>query len=249
MSTIVAMSCEKDNYPAPEETFRGAFVDKKTGETVQTSPGTSINDGGIRIRMMEYSWSDTPEPYDFFTKQDGTFNNTKIFEGRYGIIPEGPFVPLDEEIMEIKGVVEKNFEVEPFLRLEWVGEPEMCDDGTVEISVRITRGTDNPDYQQPLKEAWLYVNQIAYVGNSSYSKNLSTFISTTDLEDYVLGEILTVRTGFPNGWNGGSGEAQTFPSIGDRPYFFRFAACTEHSNSGIKRYNFTPVKEFVVSVK
>ena len=26
---------------------------------------TAIGNTGIRIRMMEYSWSDTPEPYDF----------------------------------------------------------------------------------------------------------------------------------------------------------------------------------------
>lgn len=248
-AVFMAASCAKDNYDAPEETFRGAFIDKGTGEPLQVAPGTSINDGGIRIRMMEYSWSDNPTPYDFFAKQDGTFNNTKIFKGTYGVIPEGPFVPLEEIRLDIEGVVEHNFEVEPFLRVEWVDEPKMLDDGTVEIKVRITRGTDNPDYQAPLNDAWLYVNQISYVGSSSYSTLLSTYIPNEEFSNYTLGEVLTVRTGFPNGYNGGSGDANEFPSISDRPYFFRFAACTETANSGVKRYNFTPVKEFVVSVK
>ena len=89
-AVFMAVSCSKDNYAAPEETFRGAFIDKGTGETLQVAPGADINSGGIRIRMMEYSWSDNPTPYDFFAKQDGTFNNTRIFKGTYGVIPEGP---------------------------------------------------------------------------------------------------------------------------------------------------------------
>lgn len=246
---LMAVSCTKDNYAVPEETFRGAFIDSGTGETLQTAPGTSINDGGIRIRMMEYSWSDNPTPYDFFAKQDGTFNNTRIFKGTYGVIPEGPFVPLDEIRLDIDGVVEHDFQVEPFLRIEWADEPRMLDDGTVEVKVRITRGTDNPDYQAPLNDAWLYVNQISYVGNSSYSSILSTYISKDELSGYNFGDILTVRTGFPNGYDGGNGVANKFPEISERPYFFRFAACTDIANSGVKRYNFTPVKEFVVSVK
>mgnify|MGYP000054887998 FL=1 len=114
-------SCDVDNYGEPEETFRGAFIDKETKEPFQTAIGNT----GIRIRMMEYSWSDTPEPYDFNCMQDGTFQNTKIFAGNYGIIPEGAFVPLDEEIIDIKGTVEKTYEIEPLLRVKWVSEPQV----------------------------------------------------------------------------------------------------------------------------
>ena len=67
-------------------------------------------------------------------------------------IPEGAFVPLDEEIIDIKGTVEKTYEIEPLLRVKWVGEPQVNADGTVEVKVIITRGTNNPDYQQPLTE-------------------------------------------------------------------------------------------------
>lgn len=248
-AVFAAASCSKDNYAAPKETFRGSFIDKGTGELLQVAPGTGISDGGVRIRMMEYSWSDNPTPYDFFAMQDGTFNNTKIFKGTYGVIPEGPFVPLEEIRLDIKGTVEHDFHVEPFLRVEWAGEPEMLPDGTVEVKVRITRGTDNPDYQKPLNDAWLYVNQISYIGNSSNSSILSTYISRDELSNYNLGDVLTVRTGYPNGFNGGAGNPNKFPSMGERPYFFRFAACTDSANSGVKRYNFTPVKEFAVSAK
>ena len=74
---LLAASCSKDNYDEPQETFRGKFIDKQTGEPFQTAIGNT----GIRIRMMEYSWSDNPQPYDMNVKMDGTFNNTKVFKG------------------------------------------------------------------------------------------------------------------------------------------------------------------------
>lgn len=246
LATIFAFtSCGNDNYDAPVETFQGTFIDKETNQTIQTAASTAIEHGGIRIRMMEYSWSDNPVPYDFFAKRDGTYNNTRIFKGSYGIIPEGPFVPLTEEIIEIKGVVKKDFYVEPLLRVEWVGESVLKEDGTIEIQVKITRGTDNPDYQQPLEEAWLFVSQIDYVSNApgAYSTKFSTNITKTDLKDYTFSDILTIRTGYPNGWNGGIGDPQKIEGSYEKPYFLRFGARTSASFSSIKRYNFTDVKE------
>lgn len=182
-------SCDVDNYGEPEETFRGAFIDKETKEPFQTAIGNT----GIRIRMMEYSWSDTPEPYDFNCMQDGTFQNTKIFAGNYGIIPEGAFVPLEEEIIDIKGKVEKVFEVEPLLRLQWIGEPRVNADGSVEVKVKITRGTTNPEYQQPIEEAWLFVGETSYVGDFSFSNRFSTQLVDGAVFDILDKEITIVR--------------------------------------------------------
>lgn len=170
---LLAASCSKDNYDEPQETFRGKFIDKQTGEPFQTAIGNT----GIRIRMMEYSWSDNPQPYDMNVKMDGTFNNTKVFKGEYGITPSGAFVPLEEERIKISGTVEKTWEVEPLLRVEWVGEPVVNADGTVDVKVKVSRGTDNPDYQEALAEAWLFVSENMYVGDFSYSPNYSTRIS------------------------------------------------------------------------
>lgn len=246
LATIFAFgSCGDDNYDLPSETFRGSFIDKDTNEPIQTAASTAIEHGGICIRMMEYSWSDNPYPYDFFAKRDGTFNNTKIFKGRYGVTPEGPFVPLPEEIIDIEGVVERDYHVEPLLRVQWIGEPVLKDDGTIEARVKITRGTDDPDYQQPLEEAWLFVSQVDYVSNApdAYSPKFSTDMTQADLQNYKLGDTLTVRTGYPNGWNGGTGDPQKFDTSYERPYFLRFGARTSKSFSNIKRYNFTDVKE------
>lgn len=218
-------SCESDNYEGPKETFRGAFIDKQTKEPFQTAIGNT----GIRIRMMEYSWSDTPQPYDFNCMMDGKFNNTKIFAGNYGIIPEGAFVPLEEEIMDIAGTVEKTFEVEPLLRLEWIGEPQVNADGTADIKVRITRGTNHVDYQQPIEEAWLFVSETGYVGDFSFSNRFSTQLVGGAVTD-ILDKEITIRT---------KGQ---FPEY-SRKYFLRVGARTTMKFSGTNRYNYTTIKE------
>ena len=218
-------SCGPDNYDSPEETFRGAFIDKKTKEPFQTAIGNT----GIRIRMMEYSWSDTPQPYDFNCMMDGTFNNTRMFAGTYGVIPEGAFVPLREERMDIKGTVEKTFEVEPLLRLEWIGEPQVHADGWAEIKVKITRGTDHPDYQQPIEEAWLFVSETGYAGDFSFSNRFSTQLVNASVAD-ILDKEITIRT---------KGQ---FPEY-SRKFFLRVGARTTMKFSGTNRYNYTTVKE------
>ena len=53
---FIFTSCGNDNYDAPAETFQGAFIDKDTNEPIQTAASTAIEHGGIRIRLMEYSW-------------------------------------------------------------------------------------------------------------------------------------------------------------------------------------------------
>lgn len=230
-------SCDNDNYNGPDSTFRGRFIDKGTGEPFQCAMGNT----GIRIRMMEYSWSDTPQPYDFNVMQDGTFNNTKIFAGEYGVTPSGAFVPLPEERMTISGKVEKVYEVEPLLRAEWIGEPKVNSDGTVTVKVKVTRGTDNPDYQDALAEAWLFVSETDYVGDFSYSPNFSTKVSGTAVNQIVLGQEFTITSGQPGGYNPG-GAVTPFPNY-ERKYFLRFGVRTTRQLDGVNRYNYTTVKE------
>ncbi|MDE6116428.1 MAG: DUF3823 domain-containing protein [Duncaniella sp.] len=235
--TIGLTACDKDNYSGPEETFCGKFIDKETGEPFQTAMGNT----GIRIRMMEYSWSDNPQPYDFNVKQDGSFMNTKIFGGEYGVTPSGAFVPLPEERIKIYGRVDKTYEIEPLLRVEWVGEPQVNTDGSVEVKVKVTRGTTNPDYQDALAEAWLFVSETNYVGDFSFSNVYSTKIAGAAIASVKLGEITTVRTGQPGGYNPG-GTFTPFPDY-TRKYFLRFGARTTRQFDGVNRYNYSTIKE------
>src|ERR1700755_892585 len=87
----VGSSCNKtDNYAGPSSTITGSTVDEGTGQTVQTE----IGGGGTRVKLLETSYSANPVPIYFQSKQDGTFNNTKVFGATYKISVEGPFVPI-----------------------------------------------------------------------------------------------------------------------------------------------------------
>ncbi|OFX54732.1 MAG: hypothetical protein A2066_17435 [Bacteroidetes bacterium GWB2_41_8] len=228
------VSCEDDNYDFPTETFKGTIVDAGTKQPFQTAIGNT----GVRISMMEYSWNEKPTPYYMYCMMDGAFNNTKIFEGNYGIKPEGAFVPLAEEIIDIKGTVEKSYEVEPFLRVEWIGEPVVNANGTATVQVKITRGTSNPDYQQALAEAWLFVSETQYVGDFSYSTNYSTKLSGSTLP--AVDATVSITTGWPGGI--GTGSQRSFPAY-SRKYFLRVGARINKQVNSTNVYNYSTTKE------
>jgi len=246
---VMAACGDDDNYPAPAETFKGSIVDQETGEPLQTDIGAFTGGSGVRIKMMEYSWSDTPTPYYMYTEMDGTFNNTKIFKGNYGVTIEGPFVPLPEERFDISGTVEKKYEVEPFLRVEWVGDPVVNDDGTATVQVKITRGTNNPDYQQALTEVWLYVSETQYVGAFSNSAlNFDTKLTGAALP--ALGATVSITTGWPTGTKDVTPAAvQKFFPAYPRKYFLRVGARINKQAIGTNVFNYSTVKEITTKAR
>lgn len=236
---LMMFSCAPlDNYESPSETLYGKIIDKKTGETVQCEAGSA----GIRIQLMEYSWSDNPTPLYLQAKMDGTYYNSKVFKGTYGILPEGPFVPLkqfDEETgkvtvdetvtVKIKGSVEQNFEVEPFLRIEWVSEPYVEEDGKISVEVRITRGTDNPDYQHDLCDLGLYLSPTKYLGNNDYVSKFSRLSRFTgDKGNINIGETIKLTS-----------KAAPTPN---QTWFLRVGARINCPIGGTPRFNYSTVK-------
>ncbi len=230
-----------DNYEEPQETIYGTIIDKNTGKPLQCEAG----DGGVRIKLMEYSWSDDPTPYYFNARQDGTYRNTKIFEGNYGVSAEGPFVEMvkygdngvvirdESRNVDIKGDVEVNFEVEPFLNVEWVGEPFIDTDGTITAAIRVKRGTDHYDYQQDVTDICLFVAFTPYVGDNNYLLQNSMKRSYSDGSgNDNLGKVLIFKS---------QGEL-----ISGRPYYVRAGARIGCSISGRTRYNYTEIKEINV---
>lgn len=237
----VGSSCKKiDNYPAPQETLTGSVVDAVTGKTVQTEVGGN----GTRVKLLEISWSNNPTPFYFSSMQDGTFNDTKLFAGRDIVSVEGPFVPLvqtdatgktivdQSQTVDIKGVTTLKFSVEPFLRVEWIGEPVYnAATGNITATFKFTRGTGNPNFQQNVSDVFLFVNPNTYVGNNNYDNRYSqrTVYSGTN-GNAQLGQTITLTT------NGGM-----LP--GKRQYFLRVGARVAY---GLNYYNYTEVKTVTV---
>jgi hypothetical protein len=246
IALISAGACSKkiDNYAAPDQTLYGRIIDAGTGKNV-LGEVSGENGTGTRIQLLELSWSDNPTPLYLATKQDGTYNNTKIFAGHYKISADGAFVPLVQtganpvdksQIVDLQGgSTEVNFTVEPFLRVEWVGDPVVNANGTVTVKFIVTRGTADPNYQLPVTDINLYVNDYPFVGSNANSfdprySNRVTYSGTNG--NNLLGQTLSFTT------TGGA-----LP--GQRDWYIRVAARTTFPNLG-RPYNYNEVKKVTI---
>ena len=131
-------SCFKlDNWDAPDCTFKGTVYDKYTNAPLLASQ----NDWQIRI--WERSWTGhdggAVSNQDLRIKQDGTYQNTKLFAGTYDMLPyNGPFWPVDT----LKNVVlsktkEQDFTVTPYLQVIDLRTDHFWDAARARYSLRL----------------------------------------------------------------------------------------------------------------
>lgn len=240
-------SCEIDNYDLPEETLKGKVVDVATGEPVLTDQGSE----GIRVRLRELSWTETAvaDNFDFFCMKEGIFQNTKVFKGHYNVRIDGPFIPIlrmnssgdtiadETKYIDIKGITEVEFKVQPFLKVEWVGEPTISN-GQVTVKVKVTRAVSPADFKAKIEpmggyndnmlnvtDVRLFVSQVPYVGYREWDNRYSTQVNYSDNSfDAQLGQTITITS------NG------VIPA--GRTVFVRAAARINYSTENIKRYNY-----------
>jgi hypothetical protein len=248
LAALALNSCEIDNYPSPQETLKGKVVDTATGDLVLTDQGSE----GTRIRLRELSWSETeaPSPFDFYCMKEGIFQNTKIFKGHYNVRIDGAFIPLvrintqgdtiadESKYIDIKGgVTEVEFEVQPFLKLEWVGEPTVSN-GQITAKLRITRGVSPEDFRAKVEpmggysddmlnvtDVRLFVSQVPFVGYREWDARYSNELNYAGNDfDSLLGETITIT------------------SIGEIPagrtVFIRAAARINYATENIRRHNY-----------
>ena len=111
---IAFSSCELDNYESADAAIKGAIVEDATGVPFQTQ-----TPNGARVRFYEkYNNVWSPQPYDVWVHQDGTFNNNAVFSGEYKVVAEGAFFPVDTQTVRISGTLEMAFRVRPYLDID-----------------------------------------------------------------------------------------------------------------------------------
>lgn len=248
---------EIDNYDEPTETLQGEVIDVATGEPVLTDQGSE----GIRIRLTELSWGDnvTPNP-DFFCMPDGTFKNTKIFNGNYNIRIDGPFIPLlreddrgvpiadETQTVDIAGVTKVKFEVQPFLKVEWVGEP-VVSNGKIKAQVRVARAVSEDDFRAKIEpmggysnsflnvtDIQLFVSYSSTVGYRARDERWSNSVEyTASAFNPLLGQTITIES------------KGTIPS--GRKVFIRAASRINYDTpkgSGTRRWNYNEPLEILI---
>ena len=240
-------SCEKDNYDEPHETLKGRVVDAATGELVLTDQGSE----GTRIRLRELSWTGTaaPDNFDFFCMKEGVFQNTKLFAGHYNVRIDGAFIPLlrrnslgdtladETQYVDIKGIKEIEFKVQPFLKVEWVGTPTV-NNGKITATLKVTRAVSPDDFKTKIEpmgdysddmlnvtDVRLFVSEVPYVGFREWDNRYSTEIDYGgDSFEAELGQPVTITT------------QGVIPA--GRTVFIRGAARINYATENIKRHNY-----------
>jgi hypothetical protein len=167
--------------------------------------------------------------------QDGTFNNNKVFGATYKITVEGPFVPLiqtdsvgntvsdSSQTIVLKNTATLHFNVQPFLRVQILGNPTINADTTVSVQVVVTRGTNNPKYELDITDINLYVSNTQYDGNNNYDPRYSKLTSYSGpAGTALLGDTLTLTT--------------TGGALQQQDVYFRVGA---RINSGLDEYNYS----------
>lgn len=132
-----------DNFDEPKAHLSGRIIDVTTGENILADQAE------CRIRIWEKSYSLNPSPQDIPLKQDGTFNNSKLFHGTYDLVPEGAWWPSDTIRLGIGKNAVNNFEVTPYLKL--INFNTELNGTTLTMSCRL---------DAPIKEGLPQINEI-----------------------------------------------------------------------------------------
>lgn len=245
-----------DNYEEPAETLEGEVVDVATGERVLTDQGSE----GIRVRLTELSWGDnvTHNP-DFYCMPDGSFRNTKLFKGNYNIRIDGPFIPLIREAsgilladetktMDIKGTTKVKFEVQPFLKVEWIEEPTVTN-GKIKAKVRVTRGVSEEDFRAKIEPMGSYNNSFLNMTDIQLFVSYSSTVGYRARDERWSNQIEYTGSAF----NSLFGQTITIESKGSIPagrtVFIRAAARINYDTplgSGTRRWNYNEPMEVMI---
>lgn len=113
ISLMGLVACQKDNYPGPDATIHGRFLDAQTGALV----GTDLQNGNS-IKVVERGFEGHSQTQTWNIMNTGEWRNNLVFSGTYDVTLEnGNFFPMKEELVVKPGDNVKDFTVTPYLRI------------------------------------------------------------------------------------------------------------------------------------
>ena len=215
ISTFI-LSCSKvDNYSAPDSSIYGTIIDKTTNEGIQTE-----QPDGIKISMVETEFS-SPVSINFWTKNDGTYENADLFSNTYKVIPvEGAFVSTDTIVTKIDGRTQVDFTVTPFLSIN-------ASVATASNSVIATYTISQPVVTTSIITCKTLCSKVPNVSNTINEYSVSHDLSSMSTKDILATQFSDKITGLTSG----------------NTYYIRVAARTDNANN---KYNYSKVFKVTV---
>jgi len=232
MVLIGLSSCyKKDNYDAPNAGVHGNVIDSYTGKPLLASQ----NDWQIRI--WERSWTaGTVNNQTIPIKQDGSYNNSKLFAGTYDMLPYGgPFWPIADTtrgVVFTKNGTTNDFTVTPYLQVVDFTTSLVGTNLTMTCRLKAPKRTGLPN----LVEIKPYLSLTQFVGESNFIN---------------IGEYTNKRIQINKSWLTEVGDIETSNvyTLGPLPvksgytYQVRIGANVNDAN---RKYNYSEIKTVTV---
>lgn len=212
---LVLVSCsEIDNYEEPNGGIFGTLTDDITNENFQ-----SEQPNGFNVKLFEKG-GEMNTPIVFSGRADGTFENARIFQNEYKVLPEeGAFFPVDTAVVQVGPRTEVNFTVTPFLAVTDVSVQP------AEGKITATYGIARTVAAEKIIERKTLVSRIPTVNNTIFDLKQETGLSDIPDEDILAAEFTDEMAVSP----------------GD--YYVRIAVSTDNA---LKKYNYSEVFEVTV---
>lgn len=231
---LAGYACSKvDNYSAPNAAFEGNIIDSVTGKNLL------IETGGGEIELLQTSYNNNPDPYYIPAKQDGSFEDTRIFSGSYSVIPtQGAFWPIADTFKtQIGGATTHNFTVVPYLEITNFTDTANADSLVMTCQLVAPYTNNLPE----VLEIWPFVNSTPFVGSGSSISNYT--ISDNTNPSYNLAAI-------NSNWNA-TIAATTYRLVvhGLLPGRTYYARLGVRVNDSYKKYDFSPIISFTTASK
>jgi len=232
MTILGLSSCyKKDNWAAPDARVYGNIIDFYTKKALLTSQ----NDWSIRI--WERSWTESvPVNQNIPVKQDGTYNNNKLFAGTYDMLPYGgpfwPVVDTAKNVVYTKDGVQQDFTVTPYLQVVDLTTSVVGTDLTLTCHLKAPKRAGLPN----IVEVKPFISLTDFVGESNYIN---------------IAEYNNKRIQINKSWMDENGDVDTSKlyTIGPLPlksgytYNVRVGA---NVNDAYRKYNYSEVKQVIV---
>jgi hypothetical protein len=231
--TGLSFGCKKDNYPAPTATISGKLIDVNTGGIVFGAAGNNASFGNLKLYQLGYS-SIAPQPNtNNAFKADGTYSSLLIFDGKYKVVPDGPYFYQDTLIVDVKGNTNVDLKVVPYINVSCAVNTVTAN--SISVSVRAIRNT----YADVIK-AQPIINVVTLLGTTpvvDYNTYLKVNGNGTDYRSQVN------TTAFTNEVIGATVYTYTFANLKpNTTYYIRGGAKVSTGNPN-SYYNYSSVIE------
>jgi hypothetical protein len=183
-----AISCEIDNYDAPETVLSGNIV--YNGENIQVM-GT---DGTVQLELYQPGYDLTNSPITVYVAQDGSFQ-TKLFNGNYKLVATdgtGPWVSSHDTVkVVVSGNTTCEYQVTPYYTISDESFSLSGSTLTATFTINYVAGSSDPAQAMLLVNNTAFVDEIVYMERTEIdSPGIGQVTMTIDLSDETLSSVL-----------------------------------------------------------